>query len=222
MGKFTRTKQTGFRTVGYLRVSTQDQDLEKFKGNVALFANQKGFDGQLEFVEEKVSGRKSWRERKIGALIENLNEGDKIIVPELTRLGRSTLEVMDIIKTSHDKGIGIYSVKENFQLNGQDMQSKIMSTMLALFSEIERDFISKRTSEALQALKKKGVKLGRKKGPGKSKLDPHKEEIIALLKTGSRKDYIAKKYGVTPSTLLNFLKKRGLNRIEWDLRRNQR
>jgi DNA invertase Pin-like site-specific DNA recombinase len=82
-----------------------------------------------------------------------------------------------------------------------------MSTMLALFAELERDFISQRTKEALKARKAQGVKLGRPKGPGKSKLDKYREEIIALLKNGSTKKYVAKKYGTSPPNLHNFLKK---------------
>ncbi len=70
------------------------------------------------------------------------------------------MEVLEILKTAKDKGINVYSVKEGMELNGT-IQSKIMSTMLALFSELERDFISQRTKEALRARKAAGVVLGR-------------------------------------------------------------
>ena len=78
----------------------------------------------------------------------------------------------------------------------------------------ERDLISKRTIEALRARKAAGVKLGRPKGPGKSKLDEYREEIVALLKNGSTKSYVAKKYGTTLPNLYNWLKK---NEIEINL-----
>ncbi|MCK5506138.1 MAG: resolvase, partial [Thermodesulfovibrionia bacterium] len=77
----------------------------------------------------------------------------------------------------------------------------------AMIAEIERDLISERTKEGLRACKKAGIILGRPRGPGKSKLDKYKEEIIALLKVGSRQNYIAKKYGCTPATLTNWIKK---------------
>ena len=69
--------------------------------------------------------------------------------------------------------------------------------------------------EALRARKAAGVKLGRPKGPGKSKLDEYSEEIVALLKNGSTKSYVAKKYGTTLPNLYNWLKKNeiGLNLI---------
>ncbi|MFO7784202.1 MAG: hypothetical protein R6V25_06175 [Desulfatiglandales bacterium] len=52
-----------------------------------------------------------------------------------------------------------------------------------------------------------GVKLGRPKGPGKSKLDPHREEIVALLKNGTSKRFVAKRYETSPVNLYNWLKK---------------
>jgi len=196
------------RTLAYLRVSTIDQDTEKNKADILKYANNKDF-GKVEFIEEKVSGKVSWKERKIKIIIDDLTKDDRLIVPELSRLGRSTLEVLEILKTAKDKDICVYSVKEGFELNGT-IQAKIMSTMLALFSELERDFISQRTKEALRARKAAGVKLGRPKGPGKSKLDKFREEIVALLKNGSTKAYIAKKYNTSRPNLHNWLKKNSI------------
>ena len=197
------------RTVAYLRVSTAEQSNDKFQAAILKFANEKKF-GHVEFVEEVVSGRVHWRKRKIGALIDEMGKGARLLVPELSRLGRSTLEVLDILKTARDKGIAVYDAKGNLELNGDSMQSKVMATMFALFAELERDFISQRTREALRARKAAGVRLGRPPGPGKSRLDPHKEEIIALLKTSVPKTKVAGKYGVKTSTLYNWLKKNNI------------
>lgn len=194
------------KTVAYLRVSTAEQSNDKFQAAILKFANSRKF-GPVEFVEEVVSGKTYWRKRRIGSLIDEMGEGDKLLVPELSRLGRSTLEVLEILKTAKDKGIAVYDAKGNLELNGDSMQSKVMSTMFALFAELERDFISQRTREALAAKKRQGVKLGRPPGRGKSRLDPHREEIIALLKTGVPKTRVAGKYGVKTSTLYNWLKK---------------
>jgi DNA invertase Pin-like site-specific DNA recombinase len=108
----------------------------------------------------------------------------------------------------------VFSVKENFQLNGDDVQSKVMRTMLGLFAEIERDLISARTKEGLAAAKAKGKILGRPKGPGKSKLDNYREEIIDLIKNGSQRKFIAKRYGVTPATITHWLKRHELDNIQ--------
>ena len=173
--------------------------------------NNRNF-GKVEFVEEKVSGAKSWKERKIKAIIDELGKGDRLIVPELSRLGRSMLEIMEILAIAKDSEIAIHDVKNGWDLNGS-IQSKVMAMVFSIASEIERDLLRKRTSEGLKAAKARGVVLRRPPGPGKSKLDPHKEEIIALLKTGSRKNYIAKRYNCTPALLWHWLKKNGLQNI---------
>jgi len=197
------------RTVAYLRVSTIDQDLEKFKSDILRLANGRDL-GKVEFVEEKVSGRKSWKERKIKNVIDELGEGDRLIVPELSRLGRSMLEIMEILSIAKEREISIYAVKGDWHLNSS-IESKIIGMVFAMASEIEKDLISQRTKEGLRARKAAGVILGRPKGPGKSKLDKYREEIVALLKNGSTKAYVAKRYETTTNNLYNWLNK---NKIE--------
>lgn len=200
------------KTVSYLRVSTEEQDTEKNKADVLKFANDRDF-GKVQFVEEKVSGTKSWKERKIKKIIDELGEGDRLIVPELSRLGRSMLEIMEILAVAKEKGIAIYDVKNGWELNGS-IQSKVMAMVFSIVAEIERDLISKRTKEGLRAARAKGKLLGRPKGPGKSKLDEYREEITSLIKTGSTQIYIAKKYRTSQPNLYNWLKKNGLQNIE--------
>lgn len=199
------------KVIGYIRVSTVDQDTEKNKADILKFSNAKGFAGKVHFVEEKISGLKSWRKRKLNDIVESMQSGDKLIVPELSRLGRSLVEVLEVLNILSAKGVEVYSVKENFQLNGADMQSKVMRTMLGLFAEIERDLISARTKEGLAAAKASGKQLGRPRGIGKSKLDKHRTEIEALLKNGSQKSFISKRCGVTPAALTNWLKKHSID-----------
>ena len=198
------TAQRKPRTYGYLRVSTLNQDTEKFKAEILKFSNEHDF-GKVHFVEETASGVKNWRERKLGELIDQLQSGDRLIVPEMSRLGRSMLEVLEILKVAKEKSVSVYAIKGNWALNGT-IESKIMATMLALISEIERDFIVTRTKEALAARKAAGVVLGRPKGPGKSKLDQFRPEIEALLANGSTKTYIAKRYKTTKANLHNWLR----------------
>jgi len=193
------------RTIGYLRVSTAEQDLEKNKADILLLANTKKL-GHVEWVEEKVSGVKDWRKRKLGDTFNALKKGDVIIVPELSRLGRSTLQILEIMKLAKEKGIAVHAVKGGWSLNGS-MESKIVLTMFAMIAEIERDLISERTKEGLRARKASGVKLGRPKGRGKSKLDIYKDEIISMLNNGSTKTFIARKYGTSVPNLHNWLKR---------------
>lgn len=197
------------KTVAYLRVSTDGQDLEKNKFDILQLANSRDL-GKVDFVEEKISGKVSWKDRKIKAKLDELQKGDNLIVSELSRLGRSMLDIMEILTFAKDKEINVYTVKGNWTLNGT-IESKIVGMVFAMAAEIERDLLSARTKEALRARKAAGIKLGRPKGPGKSKLDQYKPEIEALLKNGSTQAFIAARYGTTTANLCNWIK---MNKID--------
>jgi len=198
------------QTIAYLRVSTSDQDLEKNKADILHLANEWGL-GQVKWVEETVSGRVSWRKRAIANVLDELQAGDNLLVSELSRLGRSMLECMEILSVASQQGIHIYAVKGNWQLD-DSIQSKIVAMAFAMAAEIERDLISQRTKEALAAKKRAGMKLGRPKGVGKSKLDKHRPEIEALLAHGSTQKYIADRVNTTEANFSRWLKKHGLRR----------
>jgi DNA invertase Pin-like site-specific DNA recombinase len=180
------------KTVGYLRVSTVDQNIEKNKSDILNFANQHEL-GKVHFVEEIASGRTPWRQRRIAGVLEELQENDSIILPELSRLGRRMLECMEVLALAVRKGIRIYAIKGNWQLD-ETIQSKIIAMAFSIAAEIERDLISQRTTEALRFKKEQGLKLGRPKGPGKSKLDAFRPEIEGLLDNGSTQKFIAQGY----------------------------
>ena len=130
-------------TIGYLRVSTADQDVEKNKADILTLANHYNL-GQVKFFEEKVSGKISWHKRRIAQIIEDLKKGDSLVVSEMSRLGRSMLECMEILSIAMERGIHVYSVKGNWRLD-QSIQSKIIAMAFSMAAEIERDLISQRT-----------------------------------------------------------------------------
>jgi DNA invertase Pin-like site-specific DNA recombinase len=200
------------KVIGYLRVSTQDQDLEKNKADILAFANERKL-GHVSWVEEKISGVKTWKKRELANAVDSLTAGDWLIVAELSRLGRSTLDILEVLSVLREKGVNVYAIKGAWTLNGT-IEAKIFVTMMALFSEIERDLISARTKEPLKARKASGVKLGRPKGPGKSKLDQFRPEIEALLKNGSTQRYIAKRYGSSDAAMTNWLRKNKIDRTQ--------
>jgi DNA invertase Pin-like site-specific DNA recombinase len=196
------------KTIAYLRVSTLDQDLEKNKADILRFANDHAL-GQVHFVEEFASGRTSWRARRIAGILEESKAGDALIVAELSRLGRSMLECMEILALATRQGLRVYAVKGNWQLD-QSLQSKIIALAFSMAAEIERDLISQRTREALRFKKAQGFPLGRPRGPGKSKLDPFRPEIESLLANGSTQKFIARRYHTTEANLHHWLRKRGI------------
>jgi DNA invertase Pin-like site-specific DNA recombinase len=144
-------------------------------------------------------------------VLNQLQKGDVLLISEFSRLGRSMLEIMEIILFAIDKEIKMYTVKGNWQLN-DTIQSKIMAMVFAMAAEIERDLISQRTKEVLRVKKANGMILGRPKGPGKSKLDIYQVEIEALLQNGSKQSFIANRYGATEATLSNWIAKNKIQR----------
>jgi DNA invertase Pin-like site-specific DNA recombinase len=200
---FLANTMTKPKTIAYLRVSTDKQDLDKNKADILHLANEKDL-GKVQWIEETVSGKMSWKQRKIAEVLDQLQPGDALIVSEL-----SMLEIMEILSVATDKAIKVYAVKGNWQLDGS-LQSKVVAMAFAIAAEIERDLISQRTKEALAARKRDGKILGRPHGIGKSKLDPYQPEIAALLANGSTLTFIAKRYKTSKSNLQRWMKQHGL------------
>jgi DNA invertase Pin-like site-specific DNA recombinase len=174
------------KTVAYIRASTNAQDVKNQRHEILEYGHREGV-GVNEFIEVTISSRHSSRQRRIEELQERLEPGDTLIVTELSRLGRSTGEVILLINQLVAYGVNIHIIKQNLCLGEglQNMTSKVMVTLLALFAEIERDFISLRTREALAAKKSQGVILGKPKGTIQSSMyDKDKERIIELLSLG--------------------------------------
>ncbi len=199
------------KTVAYLRVSTDEQDLKKNKADILHLANEKNL-GRVQWVEEIVSGQVSWKKRKVAQVLETLQAGDNLLVSELSRLGRSMLECMEILSIATDKKIHLYAVKGNWQLDGS-IQSKIIAMAFSMAAEIERDLLSQRTKEALAARKRAGFTLGRPKGIGKSKLDQYRPEIEAFLQNGATQKFIAHRYGTTEANLSRWMAKHHIKKI---------
>lgn len=192
---------------GYIRVSTKKQDRENQRYGILNYAQDKKLQID-EFIEESISGTKSYKERKLGSLIERLQKGDTIIITELSRFGRSLLEVMEILNQLMLKEVRILVVKNDMEL-GQNIQSKVLAFAFSLSAEIERELISSRTKEALEKKKADGYKLGRPKGStSKSKLDGREAEIDNYLAKKISVASICKLLDVAPTTFYNFCKSR--------------
>ncbi len=199
-------------TYAYLRVSTSQQDVDNQRHGILEYANQKDL-GHLEFVEDSVSGQKKWRDRAVGELLTKTAEsGDVIIFAEISRMARSTLQVLEILECCMHRGLSVHIAKQQMVLD-DSMPSRITATVLGLAAEIERELISKRTTEALGKRKAAGKTLGRPKGrqSAKLKLDVREQEIRMYLAKGISKRSIAKLVDCAPSTLYYWLKRHHLS-----------
>jgi DNA invertase Pin-like site-specific DNA recombinase len=199
------------KTVAYLRISTGSQDLANQKLAVLDYARQKRFAID-RFIEAHASSWKGRDQRRIDELLGTLAVGDRLVVSELSRLGRSLSQVIQIIDDLVKRKVRFIAIKEAIRFEGkQDMQTKVTVALFGLFAEVERDLISERTKEGLAGARAKGRLLGRPKGSlGTSKLEGKEGEIRLLLEKQVSKASIAKIVGVSSTNLRHFIRTRKL------------
>lgn len=175
------------KTIGYVRVSSDKQDLNKQR-HLLLEHAQKIQVVINEFIEIEISSRKTVTERKIDQLISSLEQGDLLIVAELSRLGRNMFETLGIINQLLEKGVLIDFIRQpELSTYRNSHHVKLLLAIYSYFADSEREFISIRTKQGLEAVKAKGVKLGRPKGSKNKKgraLDPFREQILEYQQMG--------------------------------------
>lgn len=193
----------------YIRVSSNIQVLEHQEFEIKKFATAQNIKID-RWVEEKISSRKPLNKRKLGALLDELKKGDILITSEISRLGRSLLEVMRILETCLNKSCQVWTIKENYRL-GNDIQSKVMAFAFGISAEIERQLISERTKAALENVKASGKKLGRpfSAQSKKLKLSKNTKRIKELLDRGVSKYKISRIMDVQPITVSRFIQRMG-------------
>ena len=196
---------------GYIRVSTDKQTVENQRFEINNFCKNENINIDI-WIEETISGTKKVGERKLGKLLKTLDNNDILICSELSRLGRSMFMIMSILNLCMDKGVKVWTIKDNYRL-GDDLTSKVLPFAFGLSAEIERDLISRRTKEALAKKKTDGIKLGRPIGSKskKLKLSGKEKYIQNQLKNKVSKVHLAKKLKVSRSTLFNFIKENNLD-----------
>ena len=201
------------KTIAYIRTSTDKQDLNNQKLEILEFARKKEVKIDA-FVEITISSRKTSKQRRIDEVLERLGDSDTLVVTELSRLGRSTAEVIALINKLVARNIRVIILKQNLDIAKHDMNSKIVITLFSLFSELERDLISLRTKEALAAKRMQGITLGKPKGTiQKSKFDTDVVRIKELLELELSVRKIAKLLGYTNHLSLNtYINKRKLRK----------
>jgi DNA invertase Pin-like site-specific DNA recombinase len=192
---------------GYIRVSTDKQTVENQRFEINRFCKAEKLKIE-KWIEEKISGTKAPEKRQLGGLLKLVNEGDVIICSELSRLGRSFFMIMSILSGCMERGVKIWTIKDNYRL-GDDIQSKVLAFAFGLSVEIERNLIAQRTKEALARCKAEGKVLGRR--PGRAvhvKLTGKEKQIRKMLREGKNNVEIGRRYGVHRQTVRYFIRER--------------
>ena len=190
----------------YIRVSTEYQSYEGQKFEIEQWCGKKSIVID-RWVEETISGTRQIQGRALGRMLRRMKRGDVLVCTELSRLGRNMMMVMSILNTCSQKGLSLYSIKDNFELS-DSLNSKIIAFAFSLAAEIERNLISQRTREALAAKKRAGVRLGRPEGPSKERMrfDSIRTEVQLRLDRGVTIGQLAKELKMHRNTLSRYLK----------------
>lgn len=191
--------------IGYIRVSSTKQTSEHQRAEIIKFADERHIT-VTKWFDETISTQKPLSKRLLGKVLSKLDSGDVLIACEISRLGRSLLEIMRILEFCLNRGCEVWTIKENYRL-GNDIQSKVMAFAFGLSAEIERNLISQRTKSAMCTLRAHGCRLGRpmSTSPQTWKLAQCKEKIIGLLSESKSNRQIAKKLQVSHETLRRFV-----------------
>jgi DNA invertase Pin-like site-specific DNA recombinase len=197
---------------GYIRVSSDKQTVENQRFEVTNWCTRQNIVID-EWIEETISGTKHYDKRKLGKLLAKLQKDDVLIAAEISRLGRSLLMVMNILNICMEKGVQVWTIKDNYKL-GDDISSKVLAFAFGLSAEIERKMISLRTKEGLARRKAEGQILGRPVGrkSTKVKLSGKEEIIIKLLNKNKTITSISRKLKVHRLTLSKFIKDNNLKK----------
>ncbi len=143
--------------IGYARVSTLEQNLDR---QLDLLKAQ----GVEKVYTEKMTGTK--RERpELNKLLDRIEAGDTVVIESLSRLGRSTKDLIELVELFHKKNVQLVSLKE--QIDTSTSTGKLLFTIMSALAQFERDVIADRTREGLKAARARGHFGGRPKTDSK-------------------------------------------------------
>ena len=197
--------------IAYLRVGTSNKELlEEQKDEIERYASHHDMNVDKWITDVTVDkGRED--ERNLARVLDRMQKGDSLIFSDISRLGRTLSEVMDIMGRCMEKGVQIYSIRDRYILD-QALDLPVMGNVFKLVTEIEHSLMSIRTKEALNHKKSTGGPLGRPKGSAakQSFLDANKEEVISMLERGDTVFEICKRFNVSRNTYYMFKRNYGL------------
>ena len=184
--------------IGYARVSTQDQNLDRQLDNLRSAGCERIFN-------EKMTGTKSDRP-ELKTMLLTLRSGDILVIDSFSRLSRSTKDLLDLVEQLTAMGVHLVSLKEN--LDTTTATGKLMLTMLSALSQFERDLIAERTVDGLKAARARG-RCGGRPPLG---TDKDRKQALAMYHANVMTNgEIASRFGISQRTLSRWIasEKRG-------------
>lgn len=178
--------------VGYIRVSTLDQNTER-----------QLVDLNLDRVFEDKASAKDTKRPQLAACLDYLREGDTLTVHSIDRLARNLEDLQRLVRELTGKGVSVRFMKENlvFEAGGNNPLQTLMFQMLGAFAQFERALIRERQREGIALAKKEGRRLGRAKA-----LSPEQEkELKAKAAQGANKQTLAREYGISRQTIYRII-----------------
>ncbi|PAB60999.1 recombinase family protein [Anaeromicrobium sediminis] len=182
--------------VGYARVSTLDQSLDRQIDQLVEY----GVDSR-NIYQEKITGTKKDR-LQLNKMISELKQEDIVVIADITRISRSTKDLLSIIEEIKNKGSSIKSLKDTWlDTTSENPYNSFLLTVMAGLSQLERDLISQRTKEGLESAKARGRKGGRP-----SKRNDKFELVELMYKNNSKVVDIVKATGLSRTTVYRCIK----------------
>lgn len=187
----------------YLRVSTEKQDERSQRATCEALASSLGL-APVHFIAESVSGGVRWQDRQLSAWLESAKSGDVLLVSELSRVARSLTGIMSFLEAVSAKGLRVHVAQPRIDIDAS-IHSAILCFAFGIAAQLERDLIKSRTRAALAERKAAGVRLGRPRGSSsKSKLEPFREQLVALRAAKVSDAAIARMYKCSRHTVASF------------------
>ena len=197
--------------IAYLRVTIDKQHLERQKDEITRYASANGLEIS-KWITDIVDGKRKESEPTLFRVLDRMKKGDKVIITDIARFGRTLSEVMTLLSKCMTLGVHVYSINDRYLLD-DSLNTEVVSTTCNLVSEIEHHLMSVRTKEALNHKKEKeGLQLGRPKGTDakQSLLDANKDEVMNMLERGDTGVMICKHFNVSRNTYYQFKRNYGI------------
>jgi DNA invertase Pin-like site-specific DNA recombinase len=193
------------RVAIYCRVSTTDQSCERQERDLLEYAALAGFE-VVGVWKEKVSGVKYNRtERKVVMALAQSHSIDAILVTEMTRWGRSTIDLIETLQSLHSWHVSLIA-QTGLQFDLSTPQGRLIAHLMASLAEFERDLVRERVRSGIAAAKARGQKLGRQQGQ-RVKADKLSPQVLQLVKSGYSYRKIAEKLNLSKTTVNDIVKR---------------